>query len=72
MTQMNEVELLVAMSRTTLMSGYFVRPIEPPEWMRLLFPDEEELKCVSIGVYCLESLDIRGWEAGKGNCGMGQ
>ena len=45
-SQMSEVELLVAMSRTTLMSGYFTRPIDPPEWMRVLFPDEDDLQCV--------------------------
>jgi hypothetical protein len=47
-SQMSEVELLVAMSRTTLMSGYFTRPIEPPEWMRMLFPDEDDLLCVRL------------------------
>lgn len=44
---MDPMELLMALCRDTRMGQFFLGPVDPPEFLRDTFPDEDELRCVS-------------------------
>lgn len=48
--RMDPMELLMALCRDTRMGQFFLGPVDPPEFLRDTFPDEDELRCVSIPV----------------------
>ncbi|WRT64951.1 uncharacterized protein IL334_001892 [Kwoniella shivajii] len=43
--QMDAVELLMALCRDTRMGQFFGGPLDPPEFLRKMFPVEEDLRC---------------------------
>ncbi|WWD07857.1 hypothetical protein V865_005964 [Kwoniella europaea PYCC6329] len=43
--QMDSVELLMALCRDTRMGQFFGGPLDPPEFLRTMFPVEEDLRC---------------------------
>nr|XP_019008670.1 uncharacterized protein I206_06352 [Kwoniella pini CBS 10737]OCF47451.1 hypothetical protein I206_06352 [Kwoniella pini CBS 10737] len=43
--QMDAVELLMALCRDTRMGQFFGGPLDPPEFLKKLFPVEEDLRC---------------------------
>ncbi|WVW78644.1 hypothetical protein I302_100604 [Kwoniella bestiolae CBS 10118] len=43
--QMDSVELLMALCRDTRMGQFFGGPLDPPEFLRSMFPVEEDLRC---------------------------
>ncbi|WWD00398.1 hypothetical protein V866_007310 [Kwoniella sp. B9012] len=43
--QMDSVELLMALCRDTRMGQFFGGPLDPPEFLRKMFPVEEDLRC---------------------------
>lgn len=42
------MDALMALCRMTKMGSFFSQPSEPPDFLRLAFTDEDELKCVSL------------------------
>ncbi|OWZ75527.1 hypothetical protein C366_04350 [Cryptococcus neoformans Tu401-1] len=43
--RMDPMELLMALCRDTRMGQFFLGPVDPPEFLRDTFPDEDELRC---------------------------
>nr|XP_018265513.1 uncharacterized protein I303_01879 [Kwoniella dejecticola CBS 10117]OBR87671.1 hypothetical protein I303_01879 [Kwoniella dejecticola CBS 10117] len=43
--QMDAVELLMALCRDTRMGQFFGGPLDPPEFLKKMFPVEEDLRC---------------------------
>lgn len=49
--RMDPMELLMALCRDTRMGQFFSEPVDPPEFLKDIFPDEDELRCVGISMW---------------------
>jgi hypothetical protein len=50
------IDELMTFFRQTQMGSYYREPIEPPDFLRPVFPDPDDLRCVSL--YCLMKMDV--------------
>lgn len=41
------MNILLALGRETRMGAFYMQPTDPPGFLRLAFPDEDQLRCVS-------------------------
>lgn len=41
------MDIFAAVFRQTKMGSYFSSPVDPPEFLRVAFPDDDDLRCVS-------------------------
>ena len=48
--QQEPLDLLIALGRNTRMGGFYIDSSRPPDFLKLAFPLEDDLKCVSFTV----------------------
>lgn len=48
--QHEPLDLLIALGRNTRMGGFYIDSSRPPDFLKLAFPLEDDLKCVSVVV----------------------
>jgi hypothetical protein len=41
------MDIFAAMFRQTKMGSYYSGPVDPPDFLRVVFPDDDDLRCVS-------------------------
>ena len=55
--QREPLDLLIALGRSTRMGAFYVDSAAPPDFLKLAFPVEDDLKCASSGV-TIEQRDV--------------
>jgi hypothetical protein len=45
---LDPVDRLLAMCRTTRIGSYWAQPADPPAFLQAVFPDKNDMQCVSL------------------------